>query len=367
MIRDLDVRGFRNLAAQRITLGERFNVFSGENGQGKTNLLEALYLVTTTRSFRTSSLADCVGHGNDNARVRAAIHDARLGEGAPDREQVLSILGTRRVVTADGKRPRTLATFALSTPVVLFEPASLVLSQGASSERRRLMDRVAIHLAARTGGGETLVHDAERYRRAHLQRKRALEKGADLRTLLSFEHVMAEHGARIMQARARAVEALAPRSVDAFVRIARTPLELTVAYAPRGPTDAVALASSLAARRPDDARRGTATIGPHLDDLSLGLGGHEARKVASQGQHRAIVLALKTAELEAIRDAREVEPVFLLDDVSSELDSTRNAALFEMLHARKGQVVLTTTRPELIELTSSRRDFRVASGAVQPA
>src|SRR5688572_10361913 len=169
-IRELEVRGFRNLAPQRIALGARFNVFAGENGQGKTNLLEAIYLVSTSRSFRTSSLGDCVGHGEESARVRASIDDPRLGEGPP-REQITVISGTRRSVTTDGKRPRTLATYALATPVVLFEPASLVLSQGGASERRRLMDRVAVHLAARHGGGESLIHDAERYRRAHMQRK----------------------------------------------------------------------------------------------------------------------------------------------------------------------------------------------------
>ncbi len=364
-LRELEVRGFRNLAPQRISLGARFNVFAGENGQGKTNLLEAIYLVSTSRSFRTASLADCVAHGSDSARVRAVIEDPRLGDGPP-REQILAIAGTRRTVTSDGKRPRTLATYALATPVVLFEPASLVLSQGGATERRKLMDRVAVHLAARYGGGESLVHDAERYRRAHQQRKRALEGRYDSRTVASFERVMAEHGSRIIRARREAVTALSGHCVASFRRIAMTPLELVVAYAPRGPEDVEELAALFASRREEDARRGSATRGPHLDDLAITLGGHDARRVASQGQHRAIVLALKSAELEAIREARDVEPVMLLDDVSSELDATRNAALFELLHARQGQVVLTTTRPELIGLTSDRRDFRVVSGRCEP-
>lgn len=373
-IRALEVRGVRNLTAQRLELGARFNVFFGENGQGKTNLLEAIYLVATSRSFRTNQLGEIVAHGSEAARVRASIVDPRLGEGAPPREQSVSILGKRRAVTVDGKRPRTLASFALATPVVLFEPASLVLSQGPAGERRRLLDRVAVHVAAREGGGEALVHDAERYRRAHLQRRRALEVGADARTLASFERVMAEHGARIVRARRQAAEALAPLAIGAFQRIARTPLSLEVVYAPRAPEDVESFVARLQAVRGEDQRRGTATVGPHLDELSLVLGGHPARQVASQGQHRAIVLALKSAELDTIRAAREVEPILLLDDVSSELDPTRNAALFELLDARVGQVVLTTTRPELIELSNARggdggtvrSDFRVRSGVVEP-
>ncbi|MGZ3416253.1 MAG: DNA replication/repair protein RecF [Polyangiales bacterium] len=359
----IEVRGFRNLAPQRVPLGARFNVFAGENGQGKTNLLEAIYLVATSRSFRTSLLADVVAHGSEGARVRASIIDPRAGV---SREQIVSILGTRRAVTLDGKRPRTLATFALATPVVIFEPASLVLSQGPAGERRKLLDRVAVQVAAREGGGEALIHDAERYRRALLQRKRALENNGDSRTIASFEHVMAEHGARIVEARARATDVLRPHALAAFARIAREGLALDITYAPKAPSNPEAFAALLYERRDEDRRRGAATRGPHLDDLALALDGHPARRVASQGQHRAIVLALKGAELETIREAREVEPVLLLDDVSSELDPARNAALFHFLHERQGQVLLTTTRPELIEIASERADFRVSSGTVEP-
>jgi DNA replication and repair protein RecF len=363
----LEVRGLRNLVDQTVRFGPRFNVLAGENGQGKTNLLEAIYLATTSRSFRTVDLRAVVTHGAEAMRIRASIDDDRLGPHAPPREQVVSVVGTRRSVQVDGKRPRTLATFATSTPVVLFEPASLSLSQGPASERRRLLDRVAVHLAARTGGESALLHDAERYRRAHLQRKRALATYADPRTLGSFESIMAEHGTRIVRARAEAAAAIAPIATEAFARIARVPFDLEVRYAPRAPSEPEAFARGLEARRADDARRGAATIGPHLDDLSLALGGHAARAIASQGQHRALVLALKGAELAAIRQAREVEPLLLLDDVSSELDPTRNAALFGFLFERRGQVVLTTTRPELIEIPASRTDFRVRAGAVEPA
>jgi DNA replication and repair protein RecF len=238
---------------------------------------------------------------------------------------------------------------------VLFEPASLQLSQGGATERRRLLDRVAIHLAARAGGGAQLLVDLERYRRAHVHRKKALERSfrADARVLDPYERLMAEHGVRIMRARAEAAQALARRAVPGFEAIARVPdgFSLEVAYAPKAPEDVEAFVALLAERRELDARRGSATRG---------------RQVASQGQHRAIVLALKGAELAAIAEAREVEPILLLDDVSSELDPRRNAALFAFLHAQVGQVVLTTTRPELIEIATDRRDFEVVTGLVRP-
>jgi DNA replication and repair protein RecF len=368
-IRALEVVGFRNLAAQTISLTPRFNVVAGENGQGKTNLLEAIYLVCTSRSFRTPNLGELPAHDRGASMVRASIVDGRdlVGDAEPPaREQRLDIVDGRRAAKIDGKRPKSLAAFALATPVVLFEPASLALSQGAAGERRKLLDRVAVHLAARSGGAAQLLADAEGYRRAHLQRRRALEIGADARTVVAYEALMASHGCRITRARAAAAEAIGARTIAAFEAIARTHLALTVRYASRGADDEAAFAELLATRRMDDARRGTATSGPHLDDLALGLAGRPARQVASQGQHRALVLALKTAELEAIASAREVAPILLLDDVSSELDPTRNAALFSFLHAQVGQVVLTTTRPELIEIDRGRNDFFVRDGVIEP-
>jgi DNA replication and repair protein RecF len=366
-IHRLEVRDFRNLEAQVVELGARFNVLSGENGQGKTNLLEALYVATTTKSFRTSTLGDCVRHDAQSALARIRVLDDRQPGVARIQSVELDGQGAgRRKVQLDGKRPSTLAEYALATPIVLFEPASLSLSQGGASDRRRLLDRVAIHLAARHGGGAALLVDLERYRRAHVHRKKALERAPDPRVLDPYERLMAEHGVRIVRARREAAEALARRTVEGFEAIATSPLTLAIAYAPKAPEDVDAFAALLAERRELDARRGSATRGPHLDDLSFLLGGRPARQVASQGQHRALVLALKGAELAAIAEAREVEPILLLDDVSSELDPRRNAALFAFLHAQVGQVVLTTTRPELIEIAGERRDFEVVAGVVRP-
>ena len=358
------VSGFRNLAEQEIELHPRFNVFAGENGQGKTNTIEALYLATTSRSFRTSTLVDCVAHGATSTVVRAQVLDDR-DHGAPARTQELSIRQGRRSVTINGKRPPTLAAFALATPIVLFEPSSLALSQGAAGERRKLLDRVGVHLAARDGGGDQLLRDLERYRTAHLQRRRALERRIDVRVVEPFERLMAEHGAQIVRARRRAAESLVPRAIAAFERIAQSTLQLEVEYRPRAPEDVEDFVRLLAERRDDDARRRTSTTGPHLDDLGLRLNGHAARRVASQGQHRAIVLALKGAELSAIGEARDVQPILLLDDVSSELDPLRNAALFRFLHAHAGQVLLTTTRAELIEIDADCARFEVVAGGVR--
>jgi len=361
-IATLQVRGFRNLATQTVELSPRFNVLAGDNGQGKTNVLEAIYLATTAKSFRTTTFVDCVAHGASSAHVRASIVDDR-DVGAPAREQAIDLVEGRRKPLIDGKRPASHAAFALATPIVVFEPSSLRLSQGPSSERRKLLDRVAFHLAAANGGSAMLLDSAARYRHALASRKRLLARG-DARMLEPYEKLMAEHGVRIVRARREASDSIVSATVRAFEDITRSGVALDLHYAPRGPEDPEDFARMLEDSREKDARRGTTSVGPHRDDLVVTLGTHPAQKVASQGQHRAIVLALKSAELATIAHARGVDPILLLDDVSSELDPSRNAALFAFLHAQVGQVVLTTTRPEVIELHSDRTDFRVRAGSV---
>ena len=175
-----------------------------------------------------------------------------------------------------------------------------------------------------------------------------------------------------MRGRREAATQLAREASLAFARIAAPGLELVVRYAPGAAEESDAYRAALAARRAADLRRGAAGIGPQRDDLFLGIGEHAVRGIASQGQHRAVVLALKSAEVEVIASARQVAPILLLDDVSSELDVARTAALFRFLQEQQGQVFLTTTRPELIDTgpptdANSRRDFVVVSGRVDPA
>src|SRR5437764_1453760 len=150
-------------------------------------------------------------------------------------------------------------------------------------------------------------------------------------------------------------------------RRSSTELTLTSQYAPGAPRSADAFATALRDNRPKDLRRGSATTGPHRDDLALAIDDRPVRGIASQGQHRAVTLALKSAEIDVIGRARGARPILLLDDVSSELDRARTAALFAFLRDQRGQVFLTTTRPELIDTgedSSARRDFLIAAGSL---
>jgi len=355
----LQVRSFRNLASVDVELGDRFNVVSGDNGQGKTNLLEALYVAATSKSFRTARMNELVGFGAELASVRATVI-----EDGETRVQSVGLKPGSRLVRIDDKRPPSLAAYAVRTPVVVFHPGEISLSMGSSSERRRLLDRTSLYLSPQS------MTELDSYARAIKARQRALEtRGPDASDLGEWETLAVRHGLAVMAHRARAAELVAGKALEAFARIAAPELSLDVAYAPSAPRDERDFLEALASRRVSDMRRGSAGVGPHRDELALAIDGRPVRGVASQGQHRAVTLALKSAEIEVVGEARGVRPVLLLDDVSSELDRARTAALFAFLREQRGQVFLTTTRPELIDTggePSARRDFVVRAGVLSP-
>jgi DNA replication and repair protein RecF len=358
-IRTLAVRNVRNLVHVDLDFGERFHVVSGENGQGKTNLLEAIYLLATSRSFRGARSEDLLAYEEDVGSVKGSI-----SEGGATREQSVGIRKGQRIAQVDGKRPSTLAAYAIRTPAVVFHPGEIVLSTGAGAERRRLLDRVALHLAPQASP------ELERYTRALRERQRALEtRGWGASDLAEWEELIVAHGLALMKARRVAAERLAQAAVLAFTRIAAPGLTLGVAYAPGAPEGPGEYREMLESSRAADARRGAAKIGPHRDDLALTLDGHPVRGFASQGQHRTVVLALKSAEIDVVGATRGTRPLLLLDDVSSELDRPRTTALFQFLRQHLGQVFLTTTRRELIDTgedAGARRDYVASAGEIRP-
>jgi DNA replication and repair protein RecF len=341
-IRALSIRSFRNLTRVDLDLGPKFNVVSGDNGQGKTNLLEAVYVLATSRSFRTSKLPELVRAGDETASLRATVTEE--GE---TREQAIGLRRGLRSVRVDGKRPPTLADYALRTPVVVFHSGSMALSSGPGAERRKLLDRVALYVAPAS------LADLDHYAKALRARQRVLEtRGESAADLDGWEELVVRHGMAIASARREAAGRISPAVVTAFRRIGPPGLEVDLTFVGGAPAEASVFRDELRRRRAQDRARKAATVGPHRDDLRVVLGGFPVRGIASQGQHRAVVLAMELAEIEVVTEVRGVRPVLLLDDVSSELDRDRTAALLGALGEHEGQVVLTTTRPEIVDVTS---------------
>jgi DNA replication and repair protein RecF len=354
----------------------RFNVFHGDNGQGKTNLLESIYVVGALRSFRTQRMADLIGFGREQAYIGARI----LRDGL-ERVYELSQRAGGRLVRLDGKAVRPISRYFGDFNVVLFAPEDLQVPRGAPADRRRFLDRAVFNRAPRYLGDVQAYEKVVKNRNALLREigsgKRSLRQAGDL--LAVFDQKLAEVGARLAVSRMRFLDEIRPRFRAAFESITQTGLEVDVAYTastPLPPAPALsrdvgedvvaALAACLAEQRLRDVARGTTSVGPHRDDLMFRLDGHAAASFASQGQLRALVLAWKTAEMELLAETHGEEPVLLLDDVSSELDATRNEYLFEFLKRRPTQCFITTTHPRHVLLSSERVDYRVEGGVVTP-
>lgn len=354
----------RNVERLEIEPARHLNVIAGNNGHGKTSVLEAIYALATSRSFRTAKLTELVRHTADAARVggRFAEH---WSSGKLVRGQSIELTRRgKRSLTLDGVEPSSLTEYATRSPVVVFEPKQLGLTTGASAERRMLLDRVTLFTHP-----EAATHRA-RYGRALKERQALLlDRFRDRTTELdAYEAILADHGAHLTAIRAVAVDELRETILEAFGRIASPELRLEVRYEAGGSADRETAQRALAEARRTDAQRKRASFGPHRDDLDLRLGGYEARVVASQGQHRALTLALKSAELSTIARARGVQPILLLDDVSSELDADRTAALFLHLAETESQIFLTTTRRDLIVSArhdAERADFVVEQGVIR--
>lgn len=359
MVRAFELRAFRNLTHAHMEPAPRFNLIHGNNGHGKTSLIEALYVACTTKSFRTSRLTDAVQSGATGASIQAVVET--LGT----RRQLAAKVGLRgRSFQLDGKRPRRSIDYARATPVIAFHPGDLSLASGPASFRRGLLDRVLVH--EDPGAAEARLD----YQKAVRVRQRILaERGSGARELDAYEELIAGHGARLSHGRERAARQMAESAVTAFARMVSARLELRVEFEPGGTTDLARFRTELRTRRQRDSARGAATFGPHRDELSLWLEGRLIRSHASQGQQRLTTLALKFAELTLVREATGVEPLLLLDDVSSELDSERTDALFSFLADTRSQIFVTTTRPDLFSSilagSDERANFAVEEGLIR--
>ena len=352
----LTLEGFRNLLPSTFSPGPRFNVLFGDNGAGKSSLLEAIGYVASLRSFRQARKEDLIALEAPKSRLLAEL------ESAPLRHEVRIVLerSEGRSVVLDGKRPRTLGSYYGQLSSVVFHPADTELMMGAPEARRAFLDRVLEQVDV------SYARTVDDYTKALRSRNRLLKQArVDARQVAAYDGLLAELGARIGLARAELAASLKPLVESHFAEITERALPLELTYVARHPPDQGALERALAENYERDAQRGFTSVGPHGDDLRASIRKTAAKHHASQGQHRALVLAIKVAELFVLAQRKQRVPLLLLDDVSSELDRSRNRRLFQLLGRLGGQVFLTTTHREFILLEEPRVDFQVRDGAVE--
>ncbi len=343
---------FRNL--ERVTLepSARATIAVGENGQGKTNLLEGLYFLATLKALRANRLAELIRFGAESARVSGRF---RL-QGA-ERDISVDILPKSRAAFVDGKRAPSLEAYFGGVSVVAFTPDDLAVVKGGPEGRRLFLDRTVFNRFP------AYLQESREYQKALKSRNRLLKENAPHAHLAAWDATLARSGARLWSRRRALLSELTARVHAAFAKIGRTEMPAVFAYTPShlegvafGTASeddlAQALAAQLDARLPRDAERGFTSVGPQADDLDISLGAHSARQYASQGQARALVLAWKVAEIENLHATNGFLPLLLLDDVSSELDPERNAFLMNYLAESGAQTFLTTTDAGLVRRAS---------------
>ena len=346
---------FRNYVAAELEPAPGLTAVVGANGEGKTNLLEAIGYLATLSSFRGAPGEALVRAGAEHALVRAEVErEGRLSL----LEAELRPVGRDRVLVNRQplKRTRDLLGTVRAT---VFSPDDLALVKGGPSERRRMLDDALVACAPR--------HDATRADLDRVLRQRTtLLKQAGGRlspeveaTLDVWDAKLAEVGEVLGTARAKLVERLEPVVGKAYDDVASAGAQVTVTY--DAPWRAVGLAAALDAARRDDLRRGASTVGPHRDELQLTVNGLPARTHASQGEQRSLALALRLATHAIVTEVTGSTPILLLDDVFSELDAERSAAL--LAHLPAGQSLLTTAGP-LPESVAPELVVRVRSGTL---
>jgi DNA replication and repair protein RecF len=355
---------FRNYENLDISLTPGLTVLVGRNGQGKTNLLEAIMLCSRIKSPRTDQPKDAIRWGAETATLHLeADSDGR-------QRKVDASIGPRGLaVKVNGQTPRRRADAVGAVLAVLFTPDDLRLVKDEPERRRAFLDGLLAVVRPAHAGLPADYSRATRQRNALL--KRAREEAAALKELEGWDEQLVRHGSALALARAGAAEALAERARLHHAQLAPGE-ELDVRYSSRvleegtePGTVQARFRRLLAERRSDEIVRGITLVGPHRDDLVLTLSDRSARDFASQGQQRSIALALKLAELGAVREARGESPVLLLDDVMSELDETRRAALARAL-ADLDQTMVTTTTPEYFAraLDVPVRWLKLSGGAI---
>jgi DNA replication and repair protein RecF len=350
-LRHLTVRDFRNLERVDLSLEREGAVVIGDNGQGKTNLLEAIYYLQLFRSARGARDADLVGFGSPAFHIAASV--------TAESEQTIAagyeIAGKRKKITRNGVAVHRTSEALGALPSVLISPHDSEIVSGAPEQRRRFLD-VILALTSRRYLNALQIYRAALIRRNAVLREVA-RTGRDDGSAEIWEPALAAQGSVLVETRATWVHNVATRFSELCAAIGE-PLLTTVAYTSRFADESDierSILDRLAQQRALDMRRGLTHAGPHRDDLSFSLADRELRSFGSAGQQRTAAIALRILEASTLRDHLGFAPVLLLDDPFAELDAKRAARIVALLgDGGLGQTILTVPRTADVPVELSR-------------
>ena len=354
---------FRNYQSMEVEFHPQLNLFLGSNAQGKTNVLEAIYCLSTTRSFRAAVDDEMIQFEQEAAAIESVL---QREEG---QEQIrLEMRRSKpKTLLVNAKKQKKLSSLLGRLPAVVFSPDDLFLVKGGPSLRRRYLDTMMFQMDA-----GYLAH-LQQYERTLKQRNSLLRQRVDqLESQLAiWDLPLAEHGAAIMQRRFEISAKLSQSAGDALRDLTGGAEKFEVRYEPslqvtanEGSLKEKMLEALIKARR-EEMARGVSVVGPHRDDLGLWVNGQMLRKFGSQGQQRTGALALKLAQLSILAEGCHTAPLVLFDDVMAELDEKRQAFFLNRLQ-QGGQAFLTgTAAADFAAASSKARIFRVEAGQLR--
>ncbi len=385
-LNSLSVQGLRNLQPQLLQFPERVSLIVGENGQGKTSILEAIFILSHARSFRVPQLRDVCTWPSQGSKLSAL--DVEGGISTQDGEKTIRCLyeNGRRNVFLNGNKVDAASHFYGQLCCVVFTPDELQLVKGAPALRRKFLDRLLAMLDT------AYIDNLVSYQRA-LRSRNSILQGAFKRAgvekeLAPWDELLVRYGRAVTKARRALCQGIHELFVKYYEQIIRelegseTPqhqssvekvsFELDSGFLDKkkGLIEADALLQRYRDKHAEDIRRGLTAVGIQKDDLlfrfNTGSGDRDARKSVSQGQARSIALALKLAATEYLIQEKGESPILLLDDVESELDERRRSALYEVISGFESQVIVTATEetPQTKSHLGSCSVYRVKDGLV---
>ena len=369
----LAIRHFRNLGNQDLELPPEGVAIIGDNAQGKSNFLEAIYYLETFRSFRGARDEQLVAFGEDVFRVTGTTEADDADAHRPRTEVAAAFQrrGKKKKVSLDGSEPERIGVALGRLSAVIFSPADIELVSGGPSERRRFLDIV---LSLNDPG---YLESLQAYRKALTQRNAALKAGASGSAVAAWDRPLIGAGAEVMMSRRGWIEQRCGAFGDYYQRVSsgrRARMTYRPSVALEGATDLEGVRSAFRDALVDacerERRQGVTVVGPHRDDVRLeledGAEGLDLRDYGSGGQRRTAALALRLVEAMTIRESRLRRPLILLDDVFAELDAGRSERVLDLMDTEDtGQVVLTAPKEGDVRI---RRDslprWHIRSGRI---
>ena len=360
-VESLELQGFRNIGLMRLEPCEGVNVIYGDNAQGKTNLLEALWLFTGCKSFRTVRDKELISFGS-----RAAFLD--LEYYSAERDQTMSLqIENNRIFTQNGIKKGAGSKIIGEIQAVIFSPSHLNLVKGGPGERRRFLDIAISQLKPKYASVLIRYNKALSQRNSLLKDVIAHPEAEDLLDI--WDERIAVYGVEIIRQRMGYIELISKKAEEIYSGISSNREIFSMEYkqAVEVPVESKAEMTEKAEEllrqyRKADVAAGFTTVGPHRDDLDIKINDISARLFGSQGQQRSASLALKLSEASVVKDYSGEMPIALLDDVMSELDTERQNYIFN--HIKNWQVFITCCDPNSVAMLKDGKKFRIRQGSI---